>query len=414
MTWKRVLFGITALALVLAGGAAAAWWWNDQQTSDIRGSATVEFDTTEPVVTRPEEELQTEPWPLYGLTPQRTRDAEGFDHRPPFRSTWVYDAKGLVEFPPVIAYGKLYFSNIRGDMAALDGKTGKVVWRKQLGYLMAASPAIGDGVVYLPMMSKNGTDPGPSTGAVVALDAETGRQLWRLPAGAVESSPLLLDGVLYFGSFDHMIHAVDVETKKELWTFRTGDAVKGGPAYWRGTIYSGSYDGKVYAVDSETGKQRWSSGSRGGFLGSGNFYATPAIAYGRVYVGNTDGGVYAYGAESGHLLWVKRTGGYVYSSAAVFDKTVYVGSYDKHLYALDAATGDVKWSFDAHAPVSGAPTVMDGIVYFSSFGGMTYGLDAGTGKVVWRFGSGRYTPIVADTDRTYLTGGSKVRALVDK
>ena len=210
--------------------------------------------------------------------------------------------------------------------------------------------------------------------------------------------------MLYFGSFDKLLHAVDAETKKELWTFRTGDAVKGGPAYWRGTVYTGSYDGKVYAVDAETGKLRWSASSRGGLLGSGNFYATPAVAYGRVFVGNTDGAVYAYGAESGHLLWSKRTGGYVYSSAAVAERIIYVGSYDKHLYGLDAATGDVKWSFDAHAPVSGAPTVMAGIVYFSSFGGMTYGLEATTGKLVWRFAGGRYTPIVADTERTYLVG----------
>jgi outer membrane protein assembly factor BamB len=57
---------------------------------------------------------------------------------------------------------------------------------------------------------------------------------------------------------------------------------------------------------------------------------------------------------------------------------------------------------------------MAGIVYFSSFGGRTYGLDAKSGKLVWQFGTGRYTPIVADTERTYLVGGSKLRGLVDK
>ena len=414
MTWRRILVGLAVLVLLAVAGAAAAWWLNNRETRDIRGSATVEFDTTQAGTTRPEEEVQTEPWPLYGLTPQRTRDAVDFEHSPPFRTAWLYDAKSLLEFPPVIAYGKLYFSNIEGDLVALDAETGKVVWRQELGYKAAASPAVGDGVVYMPLMSKDGTEPGPTTGEVVALDAETGRIGWRLSTGAVESSPLLLDGVLYFGSFDKALHAVDAETKKELWTFRTGDAVKGGPAYWRGTMYTGSYDGKVYALDADTGKLRWSASSRGGLLGSGNFYATPAVAYGRVFVGNTDGAVYAYGAESGHLLWSKRTGGYVYSSAAVAEKTVYVGSYDKHLYALDAATGDVKWSFDAHAPVSGAPTVMAGIVYFSSFGGRTYGLDARSGKLVWQFGTGRYTPIVADTERTYLVGGSKLRGLLDK
>jgi outer membrane protein assembly factor BamB len=414
MTWRRIVLAIVGLVLLAAAGAGAVWFWNDRQTRDIRGSSTLEFDTSEPTTSRAAEQVEAEPWPLYGLTPDRTRDAVDFDHRPPFRTKWVFDAKQLLEFPPVIAYGRLYFSNIQGDFTALEAKTGKVVWRRALGYKAAASPAVGNSVVYMPLMSKAGTDPGPATGAVVALDAETGNVRWRFSAGAVESSPLLLDGVLYFGTFDHRLYALDATTGRKLWSLATGDAVKGGPAYWHGAVFTGSYDGKVYAVDARNGKQRWSSGSRGGLRGSGNFYATPAVAYGRVFVGNTDGAVYAYGAESGRLLWSKRTGGYVYSSAAVAERTVYVGSYDDHLYALDAATGDVKWSFDAKAPVSGAPTVMAGIVYFSSFGGDTFGLDAETGKLVWRFPGGRYTPVVADTERTYLVGQTKIRALLER
>lgn len=414
MTWKRAFLGLIALVVLAAAGGVAAWYWNEEQTKDIRGSSTLEFDTTEATTTRAVEQIETEPWPLYGLTPQRTRNAVEFHHRPPFRTRWSFEAGGLVEFPPVIAYGRLYFANISGQMRALDAKTGRVVWRQSLGYKTAASPAVGDGVVYMPLMSKKGAEPGPNTGAVVALDAETGEEIWRFETGAVESSPLLLDGVLYFGTFDHKLYALNAKSKKVLWSFSTGDAVKGGPAYWNGSIFTGSYDGKVYALDARTGKQRWSSSSRGGILGGGNFYATPAVAYGRVFVGNTDGRMYAYGAGTGHLLWAKKTGGYVYSSAAIADRTVYVGSYDKHLYALDAATGDVKWSFDANGEVSGAPTVMDGLVYFSTFARRTYALDAQSGKSVWEFPGGRYTPIVADSQRTYLVGQSKLRALVDE
>jgi outer membrane protein assembly factor BamB len=414
MRRRTILLALLGLLILGVAGAAAAWFWNQHETRDIRGSSTVEFDTTEATTTRPVEQVDQEPWPLYGLTSDRTRDAVDFHHHPPFHTLWAYDAKSLLEFPPVIGYGRLYFANIRGTFTALDAETGKVDWRHPLGYKSAASPAVGDGVVYQPLMSRNGTDPGPSTGLLVALDAETGRIVWRFQTGAVESSPLLIDGTLYFGTFDHRIYALDAKSKKVLWSYQTGGAVKGGPALWHGTIYTGSYDGKVYALDARTGKLRWSSGSRGGLFHSGTFYATPAVAYGRVFIGNTDGRVYAYGAESGHLLWAKKTGGYVYSSAAISNKTVFVGSYDGHLYALDAATGDVKWKYDAGGPVSGAPTVMEGLVYFSSFAGTTYALDMDTGKVVWRASGGRYTPIVADAERTYFVGQSKLRALRDR
>jgi outer membrane protein assembly factor BamB len=415
MTRRRLLvLGLVGLVLLVVAGAAAAWYWNQQQTGDVRGSSSVEFDTTEPTTTRTVQEVDTEPWPLYGLTPERTRNASDFHHHPPFRTAWTYDAKQLLEFPPVIAYGRLYFCNIQGKFTSLDAETGKVDWSYSTGYKTAASPAVGDGVVYMPLISKDGTDPGPATGAVIAFNAKTGRILWRFRAGAVESSPLLVDGALYFGTFDHRLYALDAATKKVLWSVSTGDAVKGGPALWHSTIYTGSYDGKVYAIDARTGKVRWSSSSRGGLFGSGNFYATPAVAYGRVFIGNTDGRVYAYGAESGHLLWARKTGGYVYSSAAIADKTVFVGSYDGHLYALNAATGDVKWSYDAKGPVSGAPTAMEGLVYFSSFAGITYALDERSGKEVWRVNGGRYTPIVADSERTYLVGRTKLRALVER
>jgi len=53
-------------------------------------------------------------------------------------------------------------------------------------------------------------------------------------------------------------------------------------------------------------------------------------------------------------------------------------------------------------------------VYFSTFGRRTYALDEQTGKSVWEFPGGRYTPIVADSQRTYLVGQSNLRALVDE
>lgn len=411
---RRLLLAALGFLLLAGAGLGAAWWWNERETRDIRGSSTREFVTTEPTTTRAEEEIETEPWPIYGLNPQRTRNAVEFPHRPPYRREWVVDGRALLEFPPVIAGGRLYFANIRGNLFAVDAETGRFAWRKSFDYVSAASPAVGDGVVYHPLMNRRGGEPGPSTGLMVALDAETGRELWRFRTGAVESSPLLLDGTLYFGTFDRRVYALDARTKRVRWSYETGAPVKGGPAYWRGIIYAGSYDGNVYALDARTGRLRWSSGGQGGLLGAGTFYASPAVAYGRVYIGNTDGKVYAFGARSGDLLWSQSTGNYVYSSAAVADRTVFVGSHDGRMYALDAATGDVKWSFEANGRVSGASTVMGGLVYFSSLEGRTYALDTSTGRERWRFPDGEYTPLVADEERVYIVGRKKLHALVPR
>jgi outer membrane protein assembly factor BamB len=403
-----------ALLLFLAGGAAAGVWvWNERQTGDVRGSAETEFETTEEpgTTTRPEEAVREEPWPTYGYNLARTRVAADFDHRPPFRRLWTVFGRSLIEFPPVIAYGRLYFGTIGGRFLAVEAETGEILWEKKFGRFTAASPAVADGIVYQPLMNKRGTDRASSPGFLVAMDAETGAELWRFRTRVVESSPLIVEDTIYFGTFDDKLHALDAASGRPRWTVQTGDDVKGGPAFSKGTIYFASYDGKVYAVDARTGNKRWESSGQAGLGGAGNFYATPAVAYGRVFIGNTDGKVYAFGARSGDLLWAKGTGGFVYSSAAVWRRTVYAGSYDRRLYALDAATGDVRWSFEANGPISGAATVLGGLVYFSTLNDRTYGLDARTGREVFTFPDGQYTPIVADEERVYLVGHKRLYGL---
>jgi outer membrane protein assembly factor BamB len=411
---RRWLVGTLVALLLLSGGAAVAGYlvWKERHPGSIRGSAATEFETTEApgATTRSEEAVRQIPWPTYGYDEGRTRFAPGFRLRPPFEELWRVRGGSLLEFPPVVAYGRLYVGTNDGRFLAIEAETGEIAWRKEFGRCTAASPAVGDGVVYQPLM-----DPSPcrphrqdAPGYMVALDAETGEELWRFRAGVTESSPLLVDGLLYFGSWDRKMYALDAKTGRVKWAFSTGDKIKDGAAYGNGTIYFGSYDGKVYALDARTGKRRWAAS------GNGNFYATPALAYGRVFIGNTDGRVYAFGAKSGNLLWARSTGDYVYSSAAVWNRKVYAGSYDGRFYALDAGTGDVHWSFDAKGPISGSPTVVAGVVYFSTLRRRTFALDARTGKTLWTFADGKYTPLVADEERVYLVGYKRIYGLAPK
>lgn len=412
---------LVAGGLVAAGAVLGAYLFVQQRKPhDVRGSASVEFAPAQ--VPRPAPVRDELPWPTYGLDSERTHFGAGSRLRPPFRTLWtVFADASFIEFPPVIGYGRLYLGTNHGRVLAIDSGTGQVAWSREYGRCIAASPALGGGVVYVALMGPAPCDHADrnALGLLVALEARTGKELWRFRAGVIESSPLLVGRTVYFGSWDHRVYALDTRTHRPRWTFLTGDEVKGGLAFARGTVYAGSYDGHVYALDAHTGRVRWSAGAERGLRGRGRFYATPTLAYGRVFVGATDGIVYAFGARSGRLLWARRTGSYVYGATAVARRTVFVGSYDHRFYALDAATGEVRWSFEAGHPISGAPTVLDGLVYFSTCGSCssdsrarrTFALDARTGRLVWTFPDGEYSPLIADSHRAYLTGLTNVYAL---
>jgi outer membrane protein assembly factor BamB len=423
-----------ALGILAIAGLVGFLLFGQLSGREVRGASTGNARPSPRIQTRPHaptrrlSSAEPLPWPTYGFDVARTHSPEGFAHQPPFRRLWsAFTDSSFIEFPPVVAYGRLYVGTNYGLVIAVDARTGKSVWRRYLGRCIAASPTVGRGVVYIATMDPapcEGHDAGAG-GYLVALNALTGERMWSYRTGLIESSPLLVDGTVYFGSWDNRVYAVDAKTHLPRWTFATQGPVKAGPAYANGIVYIGSYDGRVYALDARTGKVHWSAAAQTRRGRRGNFYATPAIARGHVYVGATDGNVYAFDAGTGRLLWSYSTGNYVYAPAAVWRGTVYVGSYDHRLYALNAATGAVRWMFDAHHPISGAPTVLGGFVYFSTCGGCwsreldrrarrTFGVDTATGRLAWTFPDGEYSPIVADRSRAYLTGLTNLYALVPR
>ena len=439
---RRLLIGIVAL-VVLAGGAAGAWYYHDQtRTREKRGSSTIEFVTTAPAVKkRPEKLIEAVPWPMYGYDAARTHDAIQFKLRPPYRKIWTLRVGNIVEFPPVVGYGLVFVNQFRGRFFAIDAATGKRQWRKHFQNCGAASPAIGKDIVYQAYMQPYPCNrfPRSQKGFIVAILFRSkhrgilfhrGKILWRYKTGAVESSPLLVNGILYFGSWDHHLYALDVRQRAQprlRWRVDLGSEVNSSPAFANGVVYVGTDGGNVYALDARTGRVRWNSGAYSKFLhGREYFYATPTLAYGRVYIGNTDGTLYAFGARTGHLLWARHAGSYVYTAAAVWRREVIIGTYDGHLIAYNAATGDQLWRHEAPAAIHGAPTVLDGLVYFSTCGTCgshgsrhaksgprgTYAVDARNGRLVWKFKDGQYSPVVADSERMYLVGRTHVYAFV--
>ena len=143
------------------------------------------------------------------------------------------------------------------------------------------------------------------------------------------SSPAVVNGVVYFGSNDFNVYALNASTGAKLWSYDTGARVGSVPAVANGVVYVGSQDSKVYALKASTGVKLWSY-TTGGPVGA----SSPAVANGVVYFGSFDGN-YALNASTGAKLWRYTTSAFVDSSPAIANGVVYVASFDKQrLYAF--------------------------------------------------------------------------------
>ena len=207
---------------------------------------------------------------------------------------------------------------------------------------------------------------------------------WQSPIGNFydsSSSPVLANGVVYYGSFDYSgsaltghVYALNASTGAQLWSFETPGPVTSSPAVANGVVYVSSES--LYALNASTGALLWSSAT----AGNGD---SPTVANGVVYVSSqmcSSNGVpctsslYALNASTGALLWSFPMAGNG-SSPAVANGVVYVGSSDDNVYALNASTGEKLWNYSIDGEVTASPAVANGVVYVGSSTGFAYALE---------------------------------------
>lgn len=340
-------------------------------------------------------------WPMYGANPARTQVHPKIKLRPPFRVVWGRDLHGLLEFPAVVWQGVAYVNNISGTLTALSMESGRVLWKRRVGTLNASSPAIDPKRRVLVTTSMS-----PGYVSVVSLD--TGRVRWRFYTGRSEPSPVIRNGVAYFGAANGNVYALDLDRRRPRWTFKGGVKITSSPALVGKRLYFGDYAGRVFALSARTGRVLWrgSAGSR--------VYGTVAVAGGRVFAPSVFSGLSALSARNGRLLWRFPVGAYLYSSPAVFRGRVYFGTYAGVVYSLSASSGRVFWTRAAGGRVSGAVQIVGKVAYAASLERRTTAWHWRTGKTLWTFPRGKYVPVSGNGSRLLFHGYRTIWAVVPK
>ena len=205
---------------------------------------------------------------------------------------------------------------------------------------------------------------GSSDGNLYAVNALTGDKKWAFKTnGLIHSSPALYDGKIYFGSWDTFLYALDAKTGKLQWKFETGkqpvihllEGIQGSPSCADGTVYFGARDAFFYALDASTGKLRWKYDAKGSWV-----LITPAIKNGIVYTGTSDTYlVLGLDTQTGKEKLSYKTHGYNYSSPAITDNTAYFGDFTGNLYSIDRRSGRLTGTFSTPGRIANAKNVLN-------------------------------------------------------
>ena len=251
----------------------------------------------------------------------------------PLTIGWRYDTPATLNLTPASDDERVYLPLAEGVVVSLQGATGQLNWRAEMGGELSASPVADNQMVYV--ASETGKPEAGvrrATGALRALGREAGVTQW------MRTFEMPLRGALTLAN---------------------------------GKLFAASSNGRVYSFDSKTGAVRW-------FYNYGKpFNAQPVVSDSRVYIGSEDGNLLAFDEANGKLLWFYKTRGAVRGPVANGDDQVYFGSDDGHVYAVGASNGKLKWRSRLGAGVQAVAKVgndllvasLDNFVYkFSSAG----------------------------------------------
>jgi outer membrane protein assembly factor BamB len=116
------------------------------------------------------------------------------------------------------------------------------------------------------------------------LKATNGARLWNYATSGPASSPAVVDGVVYIGSRDGIVYALNATNGAQLWNYLTGDWASS-PAVVGGVVYFSSGD-SLYALNAAHGAKLWNYTTGGG--------SSPVVVDGVVYF-SSGSTVYALG-----------------------------------------------------------------------------------------------------------------------
>jgi outer membrane protein assembly factor BamB len=311
---------------------------------------------------------------------------------------WQVATDGAIVSSPAVHDGLVVFESGDRIVRAVRQTTGEEIWRFRTGPGHSSDTDGGEHRVPAPVAVADRVVAAGEDGFLAALDARSGKVVWRFDTGApVRSSPRVFGDTIFVANTSGRLSAVDAAIGRERWRFEvppsegfgaaspaTRAALLSSPAITPNAVLLATGDGGAYALDRLTGRVLWTH--RGG---APSTLVSPAAARGLAFLGGGDGAVFeADRLDGGDTAW-RFAGVPGASSATVAGGLVLFGTQSGILFALEAQSGREAWRFPSTEAIVAAPAIAPGRVFFGNDAGEVFalagpGAPGSTSWIPWR------------------------------
>jgi len=317
----------------------------------------------------------------------------------------VGDGVGDRSLDIIAAYadGTVYAADPSGQLTAVNGEDGSVIWTVNLGESISAGVGIGQGAVFV----------ADSEGGIYSIDAQNGEQNWRVNAGGEVLAPPVIDSsTVIVRTVAGIVSGLRISDGERRWAYqRTVPALSlrgtAPPAVYEGVALTSFASGKLVANEIETGTILWEYDvvlptGRNEIDRMIDLDATPVLVGSVLYLAAFQGEVIALSLGTRKVLWRKSVSSF--RDIAADDNTIYVTADDGQVYAFDRLTGDERWTQTALRGYSETgPTVFGDRVLVGDDDGRLHVLGRESGALLGRLETGGTLggKILSDGDRFF-------------
>lgn len=265
-------------------------------------------------------------------------------------------------------------ASIKSSMEKYYGSGARktAAWEYPTGNAIEANPGAGNGVVYIGSTDNN----------VYAVNVANGRQAWKYQAGTVTANPSVVGDIVCLSTNEGHFSALHVANGAVAWeldtkmpaTYKPTWAVNGGSVIVARELAA------LQAYDAATGAKGVS------FTTQEPYVLALSADQGVLYALDATGILYAFTAATGAEIWHQQ----LFSSdnlpgtgLTVDGGSIYLGTTSGTVYSIATANGKVTWTYHSGTGMASNLAVANGMVYLKDNNGNVQAVSAANGKNVW-------------------------------